>query len=169
MYSTFKFDSCAADERRHICRTAGYLKVRVELVLFRNVSNFGSAVLLTSRLLGKAKWPVFAAAMHEKKRATTASPGDIRANARWHLIPSPATQRRPWKPRSGAHKRWTNLAVLFLVALTFFWTKLCSRSQVHIQAQDDSKYSTLIREYMKYGNKEPNGPLRGSKAEELFL
>jgi len=85
------------------------------------------------------------------------------------VIPPPATQRRYWQRGSGARKGWTQarLLILFLVVLSLFWTKSRSPScATHVQ---DSRYGALIREYMKHGNRRPNGPLRGSKAEELFL
>ncbi|KAI9574759.1 hypothetical protein HD554DRAFT_2232863 [Boletus coccyginus] len=83
------------------------------------------------------------------------------------VIPPPATQRRYWQRGSGARKGWTRLVIFFLVVLSLLWTKLRSPScGTHVQ---DSKYGALIKEYMKHGNRRPNGPLRGSKAEELFL
>ena len=107
--------------------------------------------------------------MDDDKRAS----GNIKTtfvNTRHGVIPPPATQRRFWKPGSSSvtQKRLTRLVILFLVVLVFFWTK--SRSPSHAtHVQDDSKYGALIREYMKHGNRRPNGPLRGIKAEELFL
>ncbi|KAF8551474.1 Zn-dependent exopeptidase [Imleria badia] len=81
-----------------------------------------------------------------------------------HVIPPPATQRRYLQPRSGS---WTRLVILSLVVLSFFWAK--SRFPSCATHVLDGRYDTLIREYMKHGNRRPNGPLRGSKAEELFL
>ena len=84
-----------------------------------------------------------------------------------HVTPPPATQRRYWQLGSGTQKRWTRLVILFLVVLSFLWTKSHFPScATHVQ---DGKYSALIKEYMRHGNRKHGGPLRGSKAEELFL
>lgn len=96
--------------------------------------------------------------------------GDIKSvlvNMGQEAIPPPATQRRYWKPGSGTQKKWTRLAILFLVALSILWSKSYFLPRAtHAQ---DGKYDALVREYLKHGNRRPNGPLRGRKAEELFL
>lgn len=108
---------------------------------------------------------LIAAVMNEKRADT----GDIKSALvnTGQVIPPPATQRRYWQPGSSTQKKWTRLAIFFLVVLSFLWTRSRSPSgATHVQ---DGKYDALIREYMKHGDRRPNGPLRGRKAEELFL
>ncbi|KAF8138385.1 hypothetical protein EV363DRAFT_1427308 [Boletus edulis] len=88
-------------------------------------------------------------------------------NTGWHGMPSPATQRRYWQPGSDCRKKWMRLVILFCVVLFFFcFNTRFSSCTTRIQ---DGEYGALIREYMKHGNRTPDGPLRGRKAEELFL
>ncbi|KAG9317382.1 hypothetical protein JVU11DRAFT_1581 [Chiua virens] len=86
------------------------------------------------------------------------------------VIPPPATQRRYWQPGFSNRKRWIRLAFSFLLALSLLWVKSHSDCLSHATRAQDSKYDALMREYMRHGNRKPHGPpLRGSKAEELFL
>lgn len=124
-------------------------------MLLRLRTKFGS-VERTSALVPTA-------AMDEKRAGASDTKSAL------HVIPPPATasQRCYSQPGSGARKLWMRLVILFFVVLSFFWARLRFPScATHVQ---DGRYDALIREYMKHGNRRPSGPLRGSKAEELFL
>jgi hypothetical protein len=141
--------------------------VRVEVYIYKLVAFSQSfdirLIWISSR---KVKAVYLPAAPMDEKRAGARDTKSALVDT-GHVIPPPATQRRYWQRGSSTQKRWTRLVILFLVVLTFLWTKSRSPScATHVQ---DGKYGALIGEYMKHGNRRPNGPLRGSKAEELFL
>lgn len=127
-------------------------------------SKFGSAVSepLPQTLIRYSSVVV----MGEKRVGVGDTKPTLVNNNTGQVIPPPATQQRYWRRGPDSRKRRTRFAILFLVVLFFFWVKSHFPCATHVQ---DGKYSALMREYMKHGNRKPNDPLRGSKAEELFL
>jgi hypothetical protein len=81
-----------------------------------------------------------------------------------YAIPAPVIQAR--QPIS-TKKKWARWGVAFLVVTTLnLWIQSPSTRR---GTCGGGEYEHLMQEYMKHGNKGPKSPLRGKKAEQLFL